>query len=63
MSEEIMAYIDFLHNYNEVKKPDMPKFDVGAYTENEYLLTVFNLLKEFDFIDDEYLTIKHLKGE
>ena len=63
MMDEIMAYVDFLLNFKEVQKPDMPKFNIGAYTDNEYLLAVFDLQKDFDFVDDDYLVVKHLKGE
>ena len=63
MDEEIMAYQEYLLNFGVVKKPQMPKFDVSAYTENEYLSLIFDLMKDFDLVDDEYLTIKHLKGD
>ena len=62
MNEEIEAYIKYLSGFSLVSKPLMPKFDVGAYTESEYLSVVFELQKLFDF-DEEYLTLKHLKGE
>ena len=63
MGKEIEEYQNYLLNFGVVKKPTMPNFDVSAYTDNEYLLAVFDLQKDFDFVDDDYLVIKHLKGE
>ena len=63
MREEIEAYQKYLLNFGVVEKPKMPKFDVEAYTDNEYLSFVYDELKIYDKIDDEYLTIQHLKGE
>ena len=63
MNEEIEAYMEYLLNFGMVQKPKMPRFDVGAYTDNEYLDTVFDVLKDMDNIDDEYLTHRHLEGE
>ena len=62
MNREIEEYEKYLLNFGMFKKPQMPKFDVGAYTDNEYLSVIFDLMKDFDLFDDEYLTIKHLKG-
>lgn len=63
MNEEIMEYVKYLLNFGMVQKPEMPKFDVNAYTDNEYLSAIFESMNAFDLIDDEQLTIKHLKGE
>lgn len=64
MNEEMIEYEKYLLNFGVVKKPLMPKFDVLAYTDNEYSLAIFDILSDFDLIDDEYLTIEHfLKGE
>lgn len=63
MNEEIMAYVDFLLNFNQVQKPSMPKFNISAYTENEYLLAIYDLQKDYENVNDEHLTIRHLKGE
>lgn len=61
MKDEIKAYAEYLLNLGVVKKPDMPKFDVSAYTESEYLSTIFEINKDYENIDEEYLTIKYLK--
>ena len=63
MNEEIEDYVRYLLSFSVIEKPIMPKFDVLAYTDNEYLSVVFGILKEFDFLDSEPLTINHLKGE
>ena len=63
MIREIEEYVKYLLDFGMVKRPKMPKFDVNAYTENEYISAVFDCQKVFDLIDDEHLTIKHLKGE
>ena len=62
MYEEIREYEKYLASFGLVKKPRMPKFDISAYTDNEYLSVVYNLLKEYDNVDDEYLIINYLKG-
>jgi len=63
MIEEIMAYQKYLLNFRTVEKPSMPKFDAQAYTDNEYLSAIFEIINEFDFVDDEHLIIMHLKGD
>ncbi len=63
MNEEIMEYEKYLLNFGEVKKPLMPKFDELAYTDYEYISAIEILMAEYDLIDDEYLTIQHLKGD
>ena len=62
MFEEISEYEKYLLNFGVVEKPELPEFDVSAYTNNEYLSEIFRLMGEFENIDDEYLTVKHLKG-
>ena len=63
MNEEIKAYEEYLLNFGMVEKPQMPKFDLQAYTENEYTSAIFELLKDFDKIDDEYLIVERFKGD
>ncbi len=63
MIKEIEEYQKYLLNFGVVEKPKMPKFDADAYTDNEYLSEIFALQKDFDKLDDEYVTLKHLKGE
>lgn len=61
--EEVEAYIEFLLSFGEVNKPKMPKFDLTAYTDNEYISAIKEVQTLFDGIDDFQLTIKHLKGD
>ena len=63
MWEEIKAYEKYLLNFRAVNKPKMPKFDVSAYTDNEYTSILFDILKDFDLIDDEYLIVDRFKGD
>lgn len=63
MDKEIREYEKYLLNFGVVNKPQMPKFDLTAYTDNEYLSEIFEWQKLMDCFDDEYLTIMHLKGE
>ena len=63
MDEEIDEYEKYLLNFGMVVKPKMPKFDLTAYTESEYTLAIFDLLNDFDLIDDEYLSVERFKGD
>ena len=63
MHDEIREYEKFLCHSLEIKKPQMPIFDVSAYTDNEYLLSIADLNEAFDYIDDLCLTLNFLKGD
>ena len=63
MDEEINEYIKYLFNFGEVIKPLMPKFNLMAYTDNEYLSAIENVMQDYDFVDDESVTIRYLKGD
>ena len=63
MDEEIQAYEEYLLSFGSVNKPTMPKFYEAAYTDNEYLSAFFESYFAFENIDDEYLSILHLKGD
>ena len=63
MNEEAIAYIGYLSKLKEIKRPAMPIFDVLAYTDNEYLMSIKEIEKDFEYIDDYYLSLHHLKGE
>lgn len=63
MDQEIIEYEKYLLSFGVVNRPKMPKFDVLAYTDNEYKSIIFDINKDFDLIDDEYLTIKHIRGD
>lgn len=60
MLEEIAAYEKYLLKFGVVERPFMPNFDLFAYTENEYLSAISDILLESDFIDDEGVTIDYL---
>lgn len=63
MKEQANAYINYIKNMHGVTKPAMPKFDVIAYTENEYVRAIDAIDKDFLFTDSMDLTIDYLKGE
>lgn len=63
MEEQVNAYIEYLHRFGIVQKPVMPKFDVSAYTENEYVRAINTIEKDFEFDDCVSLTEQYLKGE
>ena len=63
MNEEIKEYEKYLLSFGVVEKPKMPKFDVLAYNDNEYVFALTETMCWFENVDDEYLTIKHLKGD
>ena len=62
MDNEINAYVEYLLNFNELALPKMPKFNLSAYTEIEYLNAIKTVMQDYENIDDEYLVIEHLKG-
>ena len=63
MNDEISEYIAYLSRFVERVKPIMPNFDLGAYTDSEYLSIINELNFDFDLIDDEVVYISYLKGE
>ena len=62
MNDEVLAYIEFLSHFKGIDKPTMPNFDVSAYTENEYLNAIENVVDDYSMIADFDITINHLKG-
>ena len=60
MLEEIVAYEKYLLKFGVVERPFMPNYDLFAYTENEYLSAISDILLESDLIDDEGVTIDYL---
>jgi len=63
MNEFVDAYIEFLQNFRELERPIMPKFDVSAYTESEYVTAISNTMREYENIDDLGVTEHFLKGD
>lgn len=63
MIEFVNAYIEFLQNFAEVERPLMPKFDVSAYTESEYVTAINDVMREYEYIDDLGVTEHFLKGD
>ena len=63
MNDYIEAYIKFLLNFKELERPPMPKFDISAYTESEYVGAINEVVRDYEFIDDLSITEHFLKGE
>ena len=63
MIDLVEAYIEFLQNFTELERPLMPKFNVSAYTESEYVSAVEDVLRDYEYIDDLSITEHFLKGD
>ena len=63
MFEEFEEYQKLFLAAKDVEKPQMPNFDVSAYTDSEYMSVIFSIMEEFDCVDDLDITIKYLKGK
>lgn len=63
MYDLVEAYVEFLLGMKEFEKPEMPKFDVSAYTESEYLSVMEFIENDYKYLDDLRLTESFLKGD
>ena len=63
MIDLVEAYIEFLQNFTELERPLMPKFNVSAYTESEYVSAVEYVMRDYERIDDLGITEHFLKGD
>ena len=63
MFKEIEAFETYLTSFRSIKKPQMPNFNISAYTDNEYVCAIEEIMFGSDLLDDEYLTIRYLKGD
>ena len=63
MEQEILAYIEYLADFWEVKKPQMPNFDLSAYTDNEYKKAIEEVNQDYENINDFDVYLRFLKGE
>ena len=63
MNDYVEAYIIFLLNSRELVRPVMPKFNISAYTENEYVTAINEIVKDYEFVDDMEVLEHFLKGE
>ena len=60
MLDEIMAYEKYLLKFDVVEKPLMPNFDLFAYTDNEYLYAISDIMLNYNMIDDLEVSIDYL---
>ena len=63
MSDEVREYVEYIAKLKEIQKPKMPTFSISAYTDNEYTQAIDAVMKDYENIDDFYLTLQHLKGD
>ena len=74
MNEEINEYLKYLLDFRMVEKPEMPSFNVSAYTDNKYMIAISEFEKDFDTyiitqnVDDLHeragsSSVLHLHGE
>lgn len=63
MSDEVREYIEYIAKLKEIQKTKMPTFSISAYTDNEYTQAIDAVMKDYENIDDFYLTLQHLKGD
>ncbi len=63
MDEQVNAYIKYLSNLKEISRPKMPKFDIEAYSDNEYKMAINKVLEDYEGVDDFLITLHYLKGE
>ncbi len=63
MDELIREYINYIAHLEEIKRPEMPNFNLSAYTESEYVDTIKELMDAYDLVDDFELTVQFIKGE
>jgi len=63
MFEFVNAYIEFLRDFKQLNRPEMPKFNVSAYTESEYLNAINEINLNYEFVDDLSITEHFLKGD
>ena len=63
MREEIDAYFKFLSNFHKVDRPKVPKFDVEAFKDRNYLETFDDFTDLRDFLESVELDIDYLEGK
>ena len=63
MKREIFDYLDLLENFKQVNRPIMPKFNLSAYTDNEYVNAIKSVNDDFENIDDFNVYMQYLKGD
>lgn len=63
MNKLVEAYVQYVENIKIVKKPKMPSFDISAYTDNEYINAIDNVMKDYSNVDDFTITERFLKGD
>ena len=63
MLEENLAYIEYLERFSEITKPQMPTFNLAAYTDSEYMSAINVVMQDYENVFDFDITLKHLKED
>lgn len=61
MDNLVYEYIKYLSRLDTIIRPKMPVIDPSAYTENEYLSAIAQLMEDYDKIDDMSLSLEFYK--
>lgn len=62
MDKLVYEYIKYLAEMEGVNKPTMPIIDTSAYSDNEYLLAIGELMNDYANIDDLSISLEFLRG-
>ncbi len=63
MNKLISEYVKYLFSLKEIARPQMPKFNLNAYTDNEYKIAIAQVELDFNGVDDFETTINFLKNK
>ena len=63
MEQEILAYMEYLSTFTELTRPEMPNFNLSAYSDSEYTNAINSVMKDYENVDDIDVTIERLKGK
>lgn len=51
MDDVVSEYIQYILKLVEIKRPEMPSFQISAYTENEYNNAIIEINEDFKYAD------------
>lgn len=61
MDELVYEYIKYLTKLDTISKPTMPIINPLAYSDNEYLLAIGEVMNDYSNIDDLSISLEFLK--
>ena len=62
MKQEILAYVEYLSSFAELSRPEMPNFNLLAYSDNEYVNAINVVMNDYQNVNDINITLERLKG-